>query len=281
MAEIKIGIYKITSPTGRIYIGQATDIDERWSDYMKLANCKQQPRLWNSLNKYTPEKHIYEVIHECTSDELNEMERYYQDLFSVTGKNGLNCILTSASDRKGEHSEETKKKIGKSLKGLMVGEKNPMFGRTGDKNPFWKKKHPSELQAIINEKKKGKTSGEKNGMFGIRNFGADNPFFEKKHSTESKAAMKVARKLRVTKDSTIIKLRRIAKERKFGTEFRDSSYRLNLSISHGTPVLDTETGIFYHSLKALSFSLGKNKGYARSMIKSNKKFIQRYLLIVD
>ena len=27
------GIYKITSPTGRIYIGQSVDIYYRWNDY--------------------------------------------------------------------------------------------------------------------------------------------------------------------------------------------------------------------------------------------------------
>lgn len=34
MAEI--GIYKITSPSNKIYIGQSTNITRRWDEYRKL-----------------------------------------------------------------------------------------------------------------------------------------------------------------------------------------------------------------------------------------------------
>lgn len=46
-----VGIYKITNPNGRIYIGQSTDIKFRWGIYRKLK-CKDQPSLYNSLKKY-------------------------------------------------------------------------------------------------------------------------------------------------------------------------------------------------------------------------------------
>ena len=45
------GIYKITNPNGKVYIGQSIDIDKRWNKY-KVKNCKPQIRLYNSLNKY-------------------------------------------------------------------------------------------------------------------------------------------------------------------------------------------------------------------------------------
>ena len=47
-----IGIYKITSPTNKIYIGQSTNIENRWNDYYKMIRCKRQTRLYNSLKKY-------------------------------------------------------------------------------------------------------------------------------------------------------------------------------------------------------------------------------------
>lgn len=45
------GIYKITSPTGRIYIGQAIDIEKRRRGYFKPTGAKGQPRLKKFLLK--------------------------------------------------------------------------------------------------------------------------------------------------------------------------------------------------------------------------------------
>ena len=52
-----IGIYKITSPSDRIYIGQSIDINKRFRKYYNLK-CKQQPKLYNSLCKYGVDAHI-------------------------------------------------------------------------------------------------------------------------------------------------------------------------------------------------------------------------------
>lgn len=47
------GIYKITSPSGKIYIGQSIDIKRRWLDYKTRVNCTQR-----ALRRYlkNPEK---------------------------------------------------------------------------------------------------------------------------------------------------------------------------------------------------------------------------------
>ena len=45
------GIYKITSPSKKIYIGQSVDIIGRWNLYKKLR-CKNQTYLYYSLKKY-------------------------------------------------------------------------------------------------------------------------------------------------------------------------------------------------------------------------------------
>ena len=61
--EKTCGIYKITSPSGRIYIGESVDILTRWVSYRNLS-CKGQPKLLGSLKKYSPENHIREVADE-------------------------------------------------------------------------------------------------------------------------------------------------------------------------------------------------------------------------
>lgn len=111
-----IGIYKITSPTNKVYIGQSVDIEKRFLKYKNL-NCKRQPAIYNSLKRYGIDKHKFEIICECDIIELNDKERYYQDAFSATGVNGMNCKLTTSSDRSGKLSEETKRKMSNSKKG--------------------------------------------------------------------------------------------------------------------------------------------------------------------
>lgn len=116
-----IGIYKITNTSKRIYIGQSNNIEKRFKMYKKLY-CKLQIRLYNSFIKYGVENHKFEILCECDIKELNDKERYYQDIFSVTNKNGMNCSLTKSSDRNGSHSKETKLKISLASKGKIISE---------------------------------------------------------------------------------------------------------------------------------------------------------------
>ena len=113
-----IGIYKITSPTKKIYIGQSVDIERRKKEY-KLKHCKNQVALYRSINKYGWDKHIFKVIDYCDIKDLNEKERYYQDLYSSVGVSGLNMKLTSTKDKSGYFSQEIKDKISKSNKGKV------------------------------------------------------------------------------------------------------------------------------------------------------------------
>jgi hypothetical protein len=106
-----IGIYKITSPSGKIYIGQAVNIEKRGGSYRRGVNCKNQPRLYASLLKYSFSEHIFEVIEECIVEELNTRERHWQDFYDVLGPKGLNCRLTTTEDRSGYLSQETRQRL--------------------------------------------------------------------------------------------------------------------------------------------------------------------------
>lgn len=118
-----IGIYKITSPLGYVYIGQSIDIDSRFYVYKKMK-CKSQLRIYNSFVKYGVDNHVFEVIEECSFDLLNERERYWQDFYNVLSKNGLNCNLVSTNSCKKVLSKETKLKISNSLTGLRHTEES-------------------------------------------------------------------------------------------------------------------------------------------------------------
>ena len=113
-----IGIYKITSPSGKIYIGQSVDIHQRWKFY-SFYNCKNQIKLYNSIKKYGWENHIHEVIEECSIEQLNKQEtywkQYYLDQVNGDWKQVLFCDLYDSGG--GPRSYETKEKISKSLLG--------------------------------------------------------------------------------------------------------------------------------------------------------------------
>ena len=116
------GIYKITSPNNRVYIGQSINIENRWKYYYSL-NCKKQIRLHRSFLKYGIENHIFEVIEECDVNELNERERYWQEFYNVLNE-GLNCTLIETSEKLKIHSDETKLKISLSKIGKKRGKYN-------------------------------------------------------------------------------------------------------------------------------------------------------------
>lgn len=141
-----VGIYKITSPTGKVYIGQSIRIEQRFQ-YYKSLQCKEQIKLLRSLQKYSPQNHTFEVIEECEESKLNSRERYWQEYYDVLStKKGLNLRYTKIGDRSGIMSEETKDRMSFSKKGT----KNFMFG----------KKHSEETKKKISEKKKGQKHSE-------------------------------------------------------------------------------------------------------------------------
>ena len=114
----QIGIYKITSPSGKIYIGQSINLVKRHNSY-KTLDCKLQTRLYRSLKKYGFENHIFEIIENCKEVDLNIRERYWQDHYKVIDANGLNCVLQKIDGYSGTRCEETRLRISNANKGKI------------------------------------------------------------------------------------------------------------------------------------------------------------------
>lgn len=109
-----IGIYKITSPTGRIYIGQTVNYYKRLNSYLNLK-CNGQPRLYRSLKKYGADAHEFKMVDYCSENLLNERERYWQDFYDVLN-GGLNCILIGHGENRRVITDEMRKKISDASK---------------------------------------------------------------------------------------------------------------------------------------------------------------------
>jgi group I intron endonuclease len=128
-----VGIYKITNPNGKIYIGQSINIESRKRVYSYFDSYKNSigPVLTNSFKKYGFENHIFEVIEECNLDILDEREtywkQYYLDQMNGDWKRVMFCNLHDTGG--GPLSEKTKQKISKSKTGTSGWEKGKTRGK--------------------------------------------------------------------------------------------------------------------------------------------------------
>lgn len=139
------GIYKITSPSGRIYVGQSLDIEKRFAGYRVYSGCGKQRRLYSSLKKYGSAAHGYDILEACEAEKLNERERHWQEFFEVLGRKGLNCRYVSSQDKSGTPSDESRQR----MRQAQSGSRNPNYGKRGADNPLYQRKRPSEICAKI------------------------------------------------------------------------------------------------------------------------------------
>jgi len=143
-----IGIYKITNPNGKIYVGQSVDIERRWYHYSK-KDTRGQPLLNRSIIKYGSENHKFEIIEECSIEQLNEREIYWTHQHNAIHPYGL---VLRIGGRSGHLSEEMKRKIGEGNKGKTVSDD------VKQKISLSKMGNEYRLNAIHTEKTKQKMS---------------------------------------------------------------------------------------------------------------------------
>lgn len=226
------GIYKITSPTKKVYIGQSKNIEQRFKSY-RGTKCRYQHGLRNSFEKYGVDRHKFEIIEECLPDELDLKEIYYIDLFQTfNSKYGLNLrhggkngkysnesrikISAASKGRKQSaetiekrnksrewyrHSEETKLKISKSHEGIGKGRKASDETKAKMSLIHTGKKRSEESRKKMSQAQKGRK-----GCVGF------------KHSEETKKRMSDARKGIKLSDETKQKLREINIGKKYSEE---------------------------------------------------------------
>ena len=85
-----IGIYKITNKiNGHSYIGQSIDITTRWRHHRNYPSKDSNYPLYLAFVKYGIDNFIFEVLEECSVDELDTKEIEYIKLFN-TYNNGYN-----------------------------------------------------------------------------------------------------------------------------------------------------------------------------------------------
>ena len=125
------GIYKITeNETGRCYIGQSKNVEERWKKHHK---------------SFPRELFKYEVIMECDFEQLS----FWEIAWIASERSiefGFNATVGGNGAWGSKNPEETRRKLIESHKGQIPW----MKGRT----------HSEESKASISNANKGKTRSE-------------------------------------------------------------------------------------------------------------------------
>ena len=114
---MSIGIYKIPSPSNRVYIGQSINLERRFKHYKNLKEIKGQKKVYHSIKKYGYINHTFEVLEECSENELNEREVYWINFYNCV-EEGLNISGGGGSfgklNKGKKRSLQTKTKISRT-----------------------------------------------------------------------------------------------------------------------------------------------------------------------
>jgi group I intron endonuclease len=155
-------------------------------DYKRKHGKHQNPALCSALNKHTEENIIMYLLWKVDLDVPEDeayiqaliMEMYYIWKFD-SFKNGYNC--TTGGDAPFEVSEETRLKISINAHN-QNGANNCMWGKFGELNPFFGKKHTEETRKIISNKLKGRFSGDKGFFYGKHHTEENKKILSDRHS---------------------------------------------------------------------------------------------------
>lgn len=120
---MKRGIYKITNPEGKVYIGLSKNIDLRWTHYKNSSSMQGNSLLKESFKTLGYNNHISEIIELVNYDNLlteqqnskilRERERYWINFYQ-SDNTGLNQNRGGCGTTK--HTDKTKKQISEALK---------------------------------------------------------------------------------------------------------------------------------------------------------------------
>jgi len=141
-------IYKLTSPSGKFYIGRTKDFDNRMNAHKYNAYVRKDTySLYVAIRKYDWDNFTKEILCEVKPEASQELEeKYIKEHNSVN--RGYNDTYRGGGGSVFENRPEALEKMKSILRDKMTGEGNPMYGKT----------HSEETKALQKEKAKGRFS---------------------------------------------------------------------------------------------------------------------------
>lgn len=91
-----IGIYKITNLiNNKCYIGQSVNIERRWKEHCRKPN---KSKISKAIFDFGKENFSFQILEECSTEELNKKEQFYIKKFNSIYPNGYNIEEKSNSN---------------------------------------------------------------------------------------------------------------------------------------------------------------------------------------
>jgi group I intron endonuclease len=143
-------IYKLTSPSGKVYIGRTCNFEQRMIEHKAGAKKIMHRSLYKAIRKYGWDAFTKEIIAECDGEEnaqiieeslikkFNSVKKGYNDTYGGNGRNMW------------KENPELVEKLKNTLSKKFSGEKNPMYGKS----------HSDSAKQKQKEKAKGRYSLE-------------------------------------------------------------------------------------------------------------------------
>ena len=157
------GIYKITSPSGKCYIGSAMDISQRWCNHRTKLRANQHhcEALQRAAIKYGVDALSFEIIEICDIPQLIAREQFHID--NTVRPLLYNSQLIAGSQLGFRHKSETKARMSK-LNKARTAEQRENHART-----LRGRKHTEAHRVAISEGNKGRVhSAETRGLLSSR-----------------------------------------------------------------------------------------------------------------
>lgn len=176
--DIISGIYCIeNSITGKKYIGQSRNINDRWYKHKSELNhnVHDNDYLQNAWNKYGEENFRFYILDQCDENDLDEKEKYYIELHDTLNREHGYNLKSGGQNGGAKASEYVRQKQSKALRESYQNNDDLRNKRKtdaleqwadpeikekimGSNNGMYGKHHTEEARKKISEKHKGKIS---------------------------------------------------------------------------------------------------------------------------
>jgi|SRR5690554_6146055 len=186
------GIYVIKNIlNGKIYVGSSVDIDKRWVRHKRELRKGQHhnKHLQSAYTKYGVENFTYDVIHECSPENLLKMETFFvAALNSCDNTLGYNIGSIGGGDNITNHPdrdiivENLTKHLTDYRDGLSEQERKGIYGFPMETNPNWR----GGVSVTYCDCGQPKSYSAKACMSCVDRSGNKNSFYGKSHSEETR-----------------------------------------------------------------------------------------------
>lgn len=107
-----VGIYSITSPIGKVYVGQSWNIKKRHYYYTNAHNCREQVGLSRSIAKHGWNNHNVKVLAELPED-ITQKALDEHEIFCIDQFRAANIAMLNMKDG-GSHGRQSAESIRKT-----------------------------------------------------------------------------------------------------------------------------------------------------------------------